>query len=76
MLGKASDIACNDTCPSWFMMIVLSQWLIPLIWAAMGYVADRRRRLMWFAFAVGVSCIAAYGIHLKTLAFTVEAVSG
>lgn len=76
LLEKASDLACNETCPGWFLGLVMAQLLIPIAWAAVGFAAKRGKVLVWFLITLIVTSAVAYGIHLQTLVYLRGAISG
>lgn len=76
VLERASDVACNDSCPAWLSGLVMVQLLLPIIWAGVGYFARQHRRPIWFLVTVAVSIGISYCLNLQTLHYTTRAISG
>jgi hypothetical protein len=76
LLDRFSSVACNGTCPDWFAGLVMAQLLFPLAWAVVGYAAPAGRRALWLVLTVVCSSAIAYVLHLQTVHFTMNAVSG
>lgn len=76
LLDRFSTVACNGTCPAWFAGLVMAQLLFPLVWAVVGYAAPAGRRALCLVLTVICSSAIAYALHLQTVHFTLNAVSG
>ncbi len=76
LVERLATVACNDSCPAWFALLVMAQLLLPIAWAALGYAAPKNRRIHWFLATAAISCMIAYGLHLQTLSYTTRAISG
>lgn len=76
LVEQLSTVACNDSCPSWFACLVLAQLLWPLAWAAIGFAAPSRRRIIWFMTTAAAASVIAYAIHLQTATYAAQSISG
>lgn len=76
LVDKCSTVACNGTCPDWFAGLVMGQLLFPLVWGIAGYAAPPGRRVLWLAVTTMCSGAIAYALHVQTMRFTMDAISG